>query len=191
MKRLLLITGDLATGKSTFAHMLSRRYRIPVFCKDTIKEVLGDCIGFADRQENLRLSRASVQMMAYLFSALSRQEEGLILEANFRQPELEQLQRLAQEQDCRVLTLSLQGEVEILHRRYLRRISQENRHPVHLSPRMDQLSDFADYVRRGRELTIPGEVISITADDFSYQSDAALLQSIDAFMTPITVNKTE
>ena len=38
MKKLLLITGDLATGKSTFAHMLSRRYRIPVFCKDTIKE---------------------------------------------------------------------------------------------------------------------------------------------------------
>lgn len=29
MKKLLLITGDIATGKSTFANILSRRIEIP------------------------------------------------------------------------------------------------------------------------------------------------------------------
>ena len=42
MSKLLLIMGDLATGKSTFANMLSQRYSVSMFGKDTIKEVLGD-----------------------------------------------------------------------------------------------------------------------------------------------------
>ena len=48
MKKLLLIMGDLATGKSVFADILSKRYNVNVFYKDSIKEVLGDTIGFDD-----------------------------------------------------------------------------------------------------------------------------------------------
>ena len=70
MRKLLLIMGDLATGKSTFAGQLSRRYGTNVFYKDTIKEVLGDTIGFRDREENLKLSRATGELMAFLFGEL-------------------------------------------------------------------------------------------------------------------------
>ena len=56
MNKLLLIMGDLATGKSSFAEILSRRYQTNMFGKDSIKEVLGDTIGFANREENLKLS---------------------------------------------------------------------------------------------------------------------------------------
>lgn len=38
-KKLLLVTGDIATGKSTFANILSQRYDTNVFFKDSIKEV--------------------------------------------------------------------------------------------------------------------------------------------------------
>ena len=41
MKRLLILTGDVAAGKSTFAEILSKRYQTNVFYKDKIKEVLG------------------------------------------------------------------------------------------------------------------------------------------------------
>ena len=44
MGKLLLIMGDLATGKSTFANILSRRYDTQLFVKDSIKEILGDTI---------------------------------------------------------------------------------------------------------------------------------------------------
>ena len=42
MKKLLLITGDLATGKSTFANILSKRYDTNVFYREKCdkKEVL-------------------------------------------------------------------------------------------------------------------------------------------------------
>lgn len=56
---LLLITGDIAAGKSTFSEILSKRYNIVAFQKDTVKEVLGDSIGFHNREENKRLSDAA------------------------------------------------------------------------------------------------------------------------------------
>ena len=56
MKKLLLITGDLACGKSTFGEILAKRYNSATFYKDKIKEILGDTIGFANREENIRLS---------------------------------------------------------------------------------------------------------------------------------------
>lgn len=64
-KKLLLIMGDLACGKSTFANLLSMRYDTNVFSKDSIKEVLGDTIGFANREENLKLSRATIELMFF------------------------------------------------------------------------------------------------------------------------------
>ena len=36
MKKLLLITGDIAAGKSTFSKILAERYRVAVFQKDTV-----------------------------------------------------------------------------------------------------------------------------------------------------------
>ena len=108
MKKLLLITGDLATGKSTFANILAKRYDTSAFCKDTIKEVL--------------------------------------------------------------------------HKRYLKRMNNENRHPVHLSTTLDVFEHFKGYTEYSRTELIPGNVIEICADDFSYQEDEQLLKTIDGFM---------
>lgn len=46
MGKLVLIMGDLAAGKSTFSKILSKRCNINVFNKDSVKEVLGDTVGF-------------------------------------------------------------------------------------------------------------------------------------------------
>ena len=72
MGKLLLIMGDLATGKSTFANILSRRYDTQLFVKDSIKEILGDTIGFTNREENLKLSQATAALMYHIFSEFSR-----------------------------------------------------------------------------------------------------------------------
>lgn len=79
----MLITGDIATGKSTFANILSKRYNTNLFFKDSIKEVLGYTIGFSNRQENKRLSSASMELMFFIFSEFALLEKDLILESNF------------------------------------------------------------------------------------------------------------
>ena len=94
MKKLLLIMGDLATGKSTFANILSKRYDTNVFFKDSIKEVLGDTIGFSNREENKKLSNATMELMFFLFSEFGKLNKNLILESNFHTEELEMLKKL-------------------------------------------------------------------------------------------------
>ena len=182
MKKLLLITGDIATGKSTFANILSQRYDTNVFFKDSIKEVLGDTIGFSNREENKKLSNASIELMFFMFSEFAKLGKGLILESNFHKAELERLHKIAQVNCYDVLTIALFGDVEVLHVRYLNRMKNENRHPVHLSTTIDKFDDFkkcSDYLT---SIEIPGEVIRINATDFSYQNSEEILSGIDAFM---------
>lgn len=182
MSKLLLVMGDLATGKSTFSDILSKRYDTNVFNKDSIKEVLGDTIGFSNREENLKLSRATMELMLFVFSEFTKLNKNLILESNFHKEDLERLYEIASDNNYEVLVLVLRGDVNILHKRYLNRIYNENRHPVHLSTTFDIFDDFKEYIEDARKEKIDGNVIHINADDFSYQSDEALLSKIDEFM---------
>lgn len=182
MNKLLLITGDLAAGKSTFSQILSKRYQVSVFNKDTIKEVLGNTIGFSDRQENLRLSNAAVEMMRFIFSQTAAFHNNLILEANFHTGELEKLHQIADENGYEILTLVLRGELSVLHERYLNRIQNENRHFVHLSNELDVFENFRNYIDVSRKENVGGNVIYIDASGFSYQKDEELLMKIDTFM---------
>ena len=99
MKKLLLITGDLACGKTTFAKLLSKRYDTNLYFKDSLKELLGDTVGFTDRASNLKLSKAAVQVMVHIFSEFAAMGKNLILEANFRSHELERLQQALLEEE--------------------------------------------------------------------------------------------
>lgn len=182
MKKLLLITGDLACGKSTFGKMLSRRYNTNLFYKDSIKEALGDTIGYSNREENLKLSKAAVELMALIFSEFAALGKNLILEANFRTHELEKLHDIAARNGYDVLTLVFRADTKILHGRYLNRIANENRHPVHIIAVLDAYEDFAAYIKKAREEFVPGETVIVCADDFAYQTDAALLRTLDGFM---------
>ena len=182
MKKLLLITGDLAAGKSTFANILSDRYHTNVFIKDTIKEVLGNTIGFSNREENKRLSVATMELMMFLFSEFMKLDKDLILEANFHTAELQRLHQMASAYHYQVLTLVLQGDVEILHKRYINRIRNENRHPVHLSTTLDIFDDFQKCTNYLRSAEILGRALHICTNDFSYQTDPAVFAKIDRFM---------
>lgn len=182
MKKLLLIMGDLATGKSTFAQALSHRYGVVALYKDRFKETLGDTIGFTNREENLRLSVASAALMRMIFSEFCKVGKNLILESNFRQNELEHLHEIASEYGYEVLTLSLRAELEILHKRFLHRLHHENRHSVHACGGFEEYDAFCDYIRKQRDLVIPGEYMEWSADSFDYQQDPELLERLDCFM---------
>ena len=182
MKKLLLITGDLATGKSTFAHILSKRYNTCLFVKDTVKEVLGDVLGASNNEESKKLSVAAVEVMFYVFSAFENCNKDIILEANFHADEMKKIHQMASKSNYEVLTLVIRADLEILHKRYLNRMRNENRHPVHLSGMFEDFNDFKAYIERSREESVPGDTIHIGADDFSYQTDEAILKKVDQFM---------
>lgn len=182
MGKLLLITGDLATGKSTFAGKLSRRWDVSVFYKDRFKETLGETIGFSNREQNLRLSVASAALMRMVFEEFCKLNKNLILESNFRQAELEQLHKMAGDWGFDVLTVVCRGEDKLLHDRFLHRLHHEDRHPVHASGGFEQFDNFSRYICQQRDIEIPGSTILVDANDFAYQQDSWLLQKLDSFM---------
>lgn len=182
MGKLLLIMGDLATGKSTFAEMLSKRYQTSVFYKDSFKETLGDTVGFVNREENLRLSVASAALMRMVFREFCKLNKNLILESNFRLAELEKLHEIAAEYGYEVLTVCLQADLDVLHQRFLYRLYNENRHSVHACGGFEDFEVFKDYVLGQRPPQIPGRSMVVSADTFAYQRDEALLDQLDSFM---------
>lgn len=178
MKKLILIGGVLAGGKSTFSHIVGKRFSIPVVNKDRLKEILGDNITTSNREENKKLSVISFELMMYLAGC---EGNALVLESNFKDYELAELSGFAIEKGISVLSIVFDGDDRVLHERFNKRLS-EDRHPVHKSQDFSRIEDFSDTLNELRRVDYPGEIIHIDCTDFSYQSDEALIEKIKDFL---------
>ena len=178
MKKLILIGGVLAGGKSTFSHIVGERFGITVINKDRLKEILGDNIPTANREENKKLSVISFELMMYIAAS---EGENLILESNFKDYELSKIGEITSEKGIAVLSVFLDGDDATLHARFNKRLN-ENRHPVHKSQDFTRLEDFTLTLNELRRASYPGEVIRVDCTDFSYQTDEALYERIKKFI---------
>lgn len=181
MRKLLLITGDLAAGKSTFARALGERYHAVVLCKDDCKEVLADALGFADRAQNRALSVAAVRIMAHVFSRVAQTGADCVLEANFHADELRSLLGSAASAGYDARTLVLRGDAAALHARYLQR-AQAGRHQAHLSEPLLRFEDFRAALEARRWEELPAGALTVDATDFSSLTAPELLAGLDSFM---------
>ena len=174
MKKLIVIVGELAAGKSTLAGQLTERYGIPSFTKDRFKEILCDGVGFSNRAENLKLSFVTFEVMFQIFENCAKAGKPLILESNFRQNELDRLEKAAEEYGYETLTVSLTGDLHVLQERYLARISSGTRHTAHQAQDLSRFEDFEaiSYAKNPRRLF--GKVVSIdtTQQDGSFDFSA-------------------
>ncbi len=178
MEKLILIGGVLAGGKSTFSHLVGERFGVSVVNKDRLKEILGDNIHTSNREENKKLSVISFELMLYLIEG---EGDSLILESNFKDYELQILSEKCSEIGCKVLSIILDGDDDVLHSRFIKRLL-ENRHPVHKSQDFTELSAFVDTLNELRSATYPGKIINVNCSDFSYQNDEKLYIEIEDFL---------
>lgn len=182
MKKLLLIMGDLAAGKTTLAYKLANRYKIVALNKDEIKETIAKTYSFNNKQESRKMSIASVDMMINVFIQFAMVEKPLILEANFHKDEIVRIDAIANKYGYEVLTLLVQADINVLHKRFINRAINENRHPVHLSETLKEFKEFKNYIEISRKELPIGKFIKIDATDLSYQEDNKLLQQIDHYI---------
>ena len=154
MSKVIIITGDLASGKSSLADSLSLRLNVPCFKKDKIKENLVDKYGFKDREENRKLS---IQAVKYMLEALKRfasLNQDIILEANFREEEMAELEKIIKEFNVDVTLFVLRGDIEVLYQRFLERLP--NRHIAHTSIHLeDSVDKFREYLLSQRMEVYP------------------------------------
>ena len=182
MKKLILVVGELAAGKSTLAQQLTERYGIPSFTKDRFKELLCEGVGFSNRAENLKLSFLTFELMFHIFECCAAAGKPLILESNFRQNELDRLEKAVSMYGYETLTVSLTGDLRVLHERYLERIASGTRHMAHQTQDLTRFEDFEAISYEKNPRCLFGKVVSIdtTAENapFDFSGD----EEIRAFL---------
>ena len=150
MSRVILITGDLAAGKSALAESLSLRLNIPAFEKDLIKEHYVDEYGFKNREENRALSIKAVDFMIDALTRFVSNGTDIILEANFRSNELKRIEEIVSGKDVDVTLFVLRGDIEVLYDRFMKRLP--TRHKAHTSIHLDESIDkFKEYIMEQRK----------------------------------------
>ena len=175
MNNLIIITGDLAAGKSTLAHSLSEELRIPCLIKDTLKEIACDAIGYETREENRALSIAAVNSMIYVFNQTAEVGGDLILEANFRKEEISAIKDIADQYNYHAVLIKLTGDINLLYQRFLDRLS--NRHIAHRSLNLDfSIERFASYIQdiRNEDVIYPSHMIDMSELDEDEVTEKAL-----------------
>lgn len=178
MRKVILIGGVLASGKSTYAEILRKRFNLTVVTKDRLKEILGDTIYVKNREENKKLSLICFDLIKYL---LEQNANDIVVECNFKDYELEELKPLLERLNYQVLTLVFDGDNDVLHSRFLARLNA-NRHYVHKSQDFTKVEDFIPVLDHLRNAPYFGEVIKVNSNDFAYQTDEGLFERVASFL---------
>ena len=132
MTACILIAGMPASGKSTFARMLTEALDVPCFSKDAIKESLYDALGFRSRAEKVRLGEAAYRVQLDLAAPLLCAGKAVALENNFEDVSVPPLTELLNRCGCTPVTVLLDGDPAVVWQRFVRRDQSPDRHRGHV-----------------------------------------------------------
>jgi predicted kinase len=127
MKRLILVNGVPASGKSTVARAIANQGPWPLLALDTIKEALFAHLGTGDRDYNRKLGRASYQAM---FELAADFPDGMtvVMDAWFGfQPEEVLTSHIAQVGKPSVVQVWCHAPPSIVGERYASRVGERSR----------------------------------------------------------------
>ena len=173
-RKIIIIGGYCATGKSTFAAVLSKKFGVSHFCKDDVKIALNRSIAVNNRADSRILSATAFDAMAFTAERLMETGLPLILEANFvMRPnhnglhEGNALRDLISRHGYKSLTYIFHGDLEVLYRRFAARDVLPERG---VANKMWGNFTFDDYVQANLHLTdldVGGCVVKIDTTDFA------------------------
>ena len=124
----IIVTGIPASGKSTLAKELGKRLDLPVFSKDEVKERLYDTLGFQSREEKIRLGIAAMNIMYDIAEQMMKCGKPFLLENNFENESKDGLIRILKAYRCKVLTITLTGDYQVIYQRFVKRNTNPDRH---------------------------------------------------------------
>ena len=179
---LIIVTGLPAAGKSTLGTWLGKQLRFPFICKDSIKEILFDELGWSDREWSQKLGAASVEMM-YSFAQVSLMAgKSIILENTFR-PDLAsaKISALARQAQAGTIQIICRATSNRVYQRFKQRAEAGLRHPGHLDLQIlrEPMVPLED---RPLRLELSGEAIEVDTTDFSAVSFESILEQVKAIL---------
>lgn len=126
-KKIIIIEGYLASGKSTFALRLSEFINVPYLIKDTFKIALCKNASVTNRNESSLFSLVTFDAMMYVAERMFEAGYPIIIEGNFvpagvkKVNEAGVIRKLINEYGYDSLTFKFTGNTQILYKRFVER----------------------------------------------------------------------
>jgi len=117
---LVVISGELGSGKTTLARPLAQRLGATLLSKDLLKESMYEAL---DLTTDRRSKAGSVAAMRLMYSIASTSASPLVLEANWKPMDVPQLAALSRP----MVQLHCEAQPDVLSER----VRGRERHPVH------------------------------------------------------------
>ena len=131
MKRLIIINGPPASGKTTLLNRLEAKLGWMAIAKDDIKESVLDALEQSSEEDNLQLSNQIFEGMSEAIEEQVLEGDDFIVEGNFKTRFSGEMNRLLAKGDYSVLQIFCHADGDILIKRFQDRILNGNRHKGH------------------------------------------------------------
>ena len=187
-KKVIIVEGYLASGKSTFALQLSKAIRVPYLLKDTFKIALCKNLSITNRTESSLFSAVTFDSMLYVLERMLETDAPLILEGNFvpagvkKMDEAGAIRRLVEKYHFASLDFKFIGNTKVLHQRFLAREQTAERGEV------NKIGEEVTYERFDRwchdldAFEIGGETVRVDTTDFDKVDFNAYIALAKKFM---------
>lgn len=187
-KKIIIVEGYLASGKSTFALSLSKAIGVPYLIKDTFKSALCKNIEITNRVESSKFSVITFDAMMYVVERLMENGCPIIIEGNFaprgmkKIDEAGEIKRLIEMHEYQSLTYKFKGDTKVLHERFVKRESTAERGQANKLGFEVKYEDFDRWCHNLDPFDVGGEVIEVDTTDFSKVDYEKYLRSAENFL---------
>ncbi len=125
----VVVTQLPASGKTSVALEIAAHHRLPLLCKDQVKEILFETLGWSDRAWSRRLGRTATAILLEFVRSHARVGLPCIVESNFPPESADELRALQQQVAFRPFQVVCRARGDVLYARFLERSGR--RHPGH------------------------------------------------------------
>ena len=183
-RKIIIIGGYLAAGKSEFARRVSQAIGIPYLIKDTLKTALCASVPITNSADSSRFSAVTFDAVMYVAERLLEVGFPIIIEGNFvpvgvkKTDDAGVIKTLIGKLDCRSLTFKFMGDTRVLYERYIERDKTPERGDANRDFTEVTFADFDRYCHRLDDFSVGGQTVlvdttSFDAVDFARHIDTA------------------
>lgn len=187
-KKIIIIAGYLASGKSTFALQLSKTLNVPYLIKDTFKTALCQNISIDNRNESSLFSTVTFDAMMYVTERFFETGSPIIIEGNFvpggvkKVNEAGVIKQLIDRYDYTPLTFNFIGDTYILYKRFVDREKTEERGQANKIGSHVPYETFDQWCHNFDDFHAGGTIIQIDTTDFARIDFNTHIESARRFM---------
>ena len=171
-KKIIIVEGYLASGKSTFALQLSKHINVPYLIKDTFKIALCESVTIANRSESSIFSAVTFDAMMYVTERMFETGCPIIIEGNFvptgvkKVDEAGVIKRLIDKYEYSSLTFKFTGDTRVLHKRFVEREKTLERGQVNKIGSDVSYDVFNGWCHNLDSFDVGGEIVRVDTTDF-------------------------